>query len=60
MTARLPVIGYDKEPKAAHCAAHKLLTHKEATLKLGFVTEDELDHGVELAQLVKPYVTNKR
>jgi fumarate hydratase, class II len=56
VTALAPVIGYDKASKIAHYAAEHDLTLKEATLKLGFVTEAEFDRIVDPAKMVRPYV----
>jgi fumarate hydratase class II len=56
VTALSPVIGYDKASKIAHYAMDKDLTLKEASLKLGFVTEPEFDRVVDPAKMVKPYV----
>src|SRR6202521_3668828 len=51
-----PVIGYDKASKIAHYAMDNDLTLKQATLKLGFVTEVEFDRVVDPRKMVKPYV----
>src|SRR6202042_253811 len=56
VTALAPVIGYDKASKIAHYAMDNDLTLKDASLKLGFVTEDEFDRIVDPAKMVKPYV----
>src|SRR6201993_2503550 len=56
VTALSPVIGYDKASKIAHYALDNDLTHKQAALKLGFVTEDELERVVDPAKMVHPYV----
>jgi fumarate hydratase class II len=56
VTALSPVIGYDKASKIAHYAMDNDLTLKEASLKLGFVTEPEFDRVVDPAKMVKPYV----
>jgi fumarate hydratase class II len=53
VTALSPVIGYDKASKIAHYALHNDLTLKAAALKLGFVTEDEFDHIVDPAKMVR-------
>src|ERR1700757_5018733 len=58
VTALSPVIGYDKASKIAHYALDNDLTHKQAALKLGFVTEDELERVVDPAKMVHPYVGN--
>lgn len=56
VTALSPVIGYDKSSKIAHCALDEDLTLKEAALKLSFVTEDDFNHVVDPAKMVRPYV----
>src|SRR5260370_1274443 len=42
--------------KIAHYALDNDLTLKQAALKLGFVTEDEINHLVDPAKMVHPYV----
>ena len=56
VTALSPVIGYDKASKIAHYAMDNDLTLKEATLKLGYVTEAEFDRVVDPKKMVRPYV----
>ena len=56
VTALSPVIGYDKASKIAHYAMDNDLTLKQASLKLGFVTEQEFDRVVDPAKMVHPYV----
>jgi fumarate hydratase class II len=56
VTALSPVIGYDKASKIAHYALDNDLTLKQASLKLGFVTEAEFDRVVDPAKMVHPYV----
>ncbi len=56
VTALAPVIGYDKASKIAHYAVDHDLTLKEATLKLGYVSEDEFDRIIDPAKMVRPYV----
>ena len=58
VTALSPVIGYDKASKIAHYAMDNDLTLKAASLKLGFVTEDEFDRVVDPAKMVEPYVAS--
>ena len=55
VTALSPVIGYDKASKIAHYALDNDLTLKQASLKLGFVTEAEFDRVVDPAKMVHPY-----
>jgi len=57
VTALSPVIGYDKASRIAHYAMDNDLTLKQATLKLGFVTETEFDRIVDPKKMVTPYVT---
>ena len=56
VTALAPAIGYDKASEIAHYAVDHDLTLKEATLKLGYVSEDEFDRIVDPAKMVRPYV----
>jgi fumarate hydratase class II len=56
VTALSPVIGYDKASKIAHYALDNDLTLKAATLKLGFVSEEEFDRIVDPRKMVQPYV----
>ena len=56
VTALSPVIGYDKASKIAHYALDNDLTLKQASLKLGFVTEAEFDRVVDPTKMVHPYV----
>jgi fumarate hydratase class II len=58
VTALLPVIGYDKASKIAHCALDNDLTLKTAAMKLGFVSEAEFDRIVDPQKMVKPYVAS--
>ena len=60
VTALVPVIGYDKASKIAYYAMDNDLTLKAAALKLGFVTEDEFDHIVDPAKMIKPYVATDK
>ena len=56
VTALSPVIGYDKASKIAHYAMDNDLSLKEASLKLGFVTEEEFDRVVDPVTMVYPHV----
>jgi fumarate hydratase class II len=58
VTALAPVIGYDKASEIAHYASRHDLTLKEATLKLGFVSEAEFDRLVDPAKMVGPSVAS--
>ena len=59
VTALVPVIGHDKAAKIAHYAMDNDLTLKAATLKLGFVTEDEFDHIVDPVKMIMPNIAEK-
>jgi fumarate hydratase, class II len=56
VTALSPVIGYDKASKIAHYPMDNDLSLKEASLKLGFVTEDDFVRVVDPSKMVHPYV----
>jgi fumarate hydratase class II len=56
VTALAHVIGYDEASKIAHYAMEKDLSLKAAALELGAVTEEEFDHIVDPAKMVKPYI----
>jgi fumarate hydratase, class II len=56
VTALSPIIGYDKSSQIAHYAMDNDLTLKAASLKLGFVTEEEFDRVVDPSQMVMPHV----
>jgi fumarate hydratase class II len=58
VTALTPVIGYDKSSQIAHYAMDNDLTLKQASLKLGFVTEDEFNRIVDPKKMVHPYVAS--
>jgi fumarate hydratase class II len=60
VTALSPLIGYDRASGIAHYALENDLTLKQAALKLGFVTEDEFDHAVDPAKMVRPYVAQEK
>jgi fumarate hydratase class II len=60
VTALSPVIGYDKASKIAHYAMDNDLSLKEASLKLGFVTEDEFVRVVDPSKMVHPYVAKAK
>src|SRR3954464_6167388 len=47
VTALVPVIGYDNASKIAHFAIDNDLTLRDATLRLGFVTDSEFDRIVD-------------
>jgi fumarate hydratase, class II len=60
VTALSPIIGYDKSSQIAHYAMDNDLTLKAASLKLGFVTEEEFDRVVDPAQMVMPHVATAK
>ena len=60
VTALSPVIGYDKSSQIAHYAMNNDLTLKAASLKLGFVTEEEFDRVVDPAQMVMPHLATAK
>jgi len=55
VTSLSPVIGYDKASEIAHLAHEENLTLKEATLKLGYLTEREFDQCINLAKMAFPH-----
>ena len=55
VTALSPTIGYDKASQVAHYALEHDLTLKEATLKLGFVSEADYDKIVDPKKMVAPH-----
>lgn len=55
VTSLSPVIGYDKASKIAKLAHKENLTLKEATLKLGYLSEAEFDQSINLRQMAYPY-----
>src|SRR4029453_3455393 len=59
VTARAPVIGYDKASKIAHHAMEHDLTLKAAALQLGFVNEADFDRIVDPRRMVHPYVATE-
>jgi len=60
VTALSPIIGYDKSSQIAHYAMNNDLTLKAASLKLGFVTEEEFDRVVDPAQMVMPHLATAK
>jgi fumarate hydratase class II len=55
VTSLSPVIGYDKASKIAKLAHQENLTLKEATLKLGYLTEAEFAQAINLRQMAYPH-----
>src|SRR2546422_10717987 len=58
VTALSPVIGYDKASKIAHYALDNDVSLRQAALKLGYVTAEEVDRVVDPAKMVRPYVAS--
>ena len=54
VTALNPHIGYDKAAKVAKLAHEKNMTLKEATVKLGFLTEKEFENIVQPKKMIGP------
>jgi fumarate hydratase, class II len=54
VTALSPRIGYDKAAQIAHKAHHERLSLREATLKLGYLTEREFDEIVRPERMTTP------
>jgi fumarate hydratase class II len=54
VTALSPKIGYDKAAEIAKKAHHEGTTLREATLSLGYLTEDEYDESVKPERMVSP------
>jgi fumarate hydratase class II len=52
VTALAPKIGYDKASKIALTAHEKRISLKEASLFLGYLTEEEYDHIVDPKKMV--------
>lgn len=59
VTVLTPVIGYDKSSKVAQYALDNDLTLKEATLKLGYISEKEFDLFVDPKKMVHAYVKDE-
>ena len=55
VTALSPKIGYDKASQIAHLAYENDLTLKEATLQLGYLTENEFDDCIDLRAMAYPH-----
>lgn len=54
VTALSPKIGYDKAAQIAHTALEKDISLKEATLLLGFLTEEEFHSLIDPKKMVHP------
>lgn len=56
VTALSPVIGYDKASEVAHYALEHDLTLRDATMKLGYVSQEDYDRIVDPKKMVHPSV----
>ncbi len=54
VTALSPVVGYDKSAKIAHTAHVDGSTLREASVKLGFLSEEEFDKHVKPERMTRP------
>ena len=54
VTALSPVIGYDRSAEVAKKAHHENITLKEATLALGYMSEEEFDKVVRPEEMTSP------
>ena len=54
VTALTPHIGYDRAAEIAKRAHHDGSTLKQAALALGYVTKDEFDLWVQVAEMTHP------
>ena len=52
VTALNPYIGYENAAKVAKLAFGENITLRDATLKLGFMTEDEFDKAYDLSKMI--------
>ena len=59
VTALSPIIGYDRASEVAHYALDHDLSLKQATVKLGYISEAEFDRVVDPSKMVTPYVAEK-
>ena len=57
-TCALPIsaIGYDNAAKIAHHAHHHNRTLKQATVEMGFLTEEEFDRVVDPSKMLGPNI----
>jgi fumarate hydratase class II len=53
-TALSPHIGYDKAARAAHKALEEGITLRQATVALGYVTEEDFDEWVRPEKMTRP------
>ena len=52
VTALVPKIGYEKAAKIANIAFDESITLKEATLKLGYLNENEFDELMKIDLMI--------
>ena len=52
VTALNPYIGYENAAKVAKLAFGENITLRDATLKLGFMTEEEFDKAYDLSKMI--------
>ena len=52
VTAIVPKVGYEKAAEIANLAIKESLDLKEATLKLGFLNEDEFDEAMNINSMI--------
>jgi len=52
VTAIVPKVGYEKAAKIANLAFKESLNLKEATLKLGYLNEDEFDEVMNINSMI--------
>ncbi len=52
VTAIVPKVGYEKATEIANLAFQESLNLKEATLKLGYLNEDEFDDAMNINSMI--------
>ena len=52
VTAIVPKVGYEKAAEIANLAFNESLNLKEATLKLGYLNEDEFDEAMNINSMI--------
>ena len=52
VTALVPKIGYEKAAEIANLAFDESLILKEATIKLGYLKEDEFDEAMKINSMI--------
>ncbi len=58
-TALAPVIGYDRAAEVAKLAARERITVREAALRLGVLSEEELDRYLDVRHMTEPGIPGK-